>query len=62
MFERKVFWEAHRVMLEREYYHVENLTNLDLLPKPFGFKLSLFPIKWVNTTGAPVRAIAILDE
>jgi kynurenine formamidase len=62
MFERKVFWEAHRVMLEREYYHVENLTNLDLLPKPFGFKLSLFPIKWVNTTGSPVRAIAILDD
>ena len=26
-----------------------------------GFKLSLFPIKWVNTTAAPVRAVAILE-
>jgi kynurenine formamidase len=62
MFERKQFWEAHRVMLEREWYHLENLTNLDAIPQPFGFKLALFPIKWVNTTGAPVRAVAIIEE
>jgi kynurenine formamidase len=61
MFERKQFWEAHRVMLEREYYHLENMSNFDELP-PFGFKLSLFPIKWVNTTAAPVRAVAIVEE
>jgi kynurenine formamidase len=62
MFERKQFWEAHRVMLEREYYHLENLTNLDKIPKPFGFKLSLFPVKWANTTGSPVRAVAIIED
>ncbi len=62
MFERKQFWEAHRVMLERDYYHLENLTNLDQIPNPFGFKLSLFPIKWVNTTGAPVRAVAMVED
>ena len=61
MFERKEFWEAHRVMIEREYYHLENMTNLEQLP-PYGFKLSLFPIKWVNTTAAPVRAVAILED
>ena len=61
MFERKQFWEAHRVMLDREYYHLENMTNLDQLPG-HGFKLSLFPVKWVNTTAAPVRAVAILGE
>src|SRR4051794_2072417 len=60
MFERKQFWEAHRVMLTREYYHLENMTNLEQLP-PHGFKLSVFPIKWVNTTAAPVRAVAIID-
>jgi len=27
-----------------------------------GFKLSLFPVKWVNTTAAPVRAVAILGD
>jgi kynurenine formamidase len=62
MFERKQFWEAHRVMLERDYYHLENLTNLDRIPQPYGFKLSLFPVKWVNTTGAPVRAVAIVED
>ena len=60
MFERKKFWEAHRVMAHREYYHLENMTNFDLLP-PHGFKLSVFPVKWVNTTAAPVRAVAIMD-
>jgi len=61
MFEREQFWEAHRVMWEEDYWHLENLTNLDQLP-PYGFKLSVLPIKWVGTTGAPVRAVAILDD
>jgi kynurenine formamidase len=61
MFERKQFWEAHRVMMTREYYHLENMSNLDQLPGS-GFKLSVFPVKWVNTTAAPVRAVAIFDE
>jgi kynurenine formamidase len=61
MFERRQFWEAHKVMLTREYYHLENMTNLDKLP-PFGFTLSVFPVKWNNTTGAPVRAVAILED
>ena len=30
----KQFWEAHRVMLEREYYHLENLGHLDEIPAP----------------------------
>ena len=60
MFERKQFWEAHRVMCEREYYHLENMTNLDKLPG-HGFKVSVFPIKWHNTTAAPVRAVAIIE-
>ena len=25
-------------------------------------KLSVFPIKWVNTTAAPVRAVAIIED
>jgi kynurenine formamidase len=62
MFERKQFWEAHLVMREREYYHLENLAHLDQIPRPHGFKLSVFPVKWVDTTAAPVRAVAIVDE
>jgi kynurenine formamidase len=62
MFERKQFWEAHLVMREREYYHIENLTNLDRLPRPSGFKVAAFPVKWTNTTAAPVRAVAMVAE
>lgn len=62
MFARKQFWEAHLVMREREYYHLENLTNLDKIGRPFGFTLAVFPIKWVNTTAAPVRAVAIVES
>jgi kynurenine formamidase len=52
-------------MLEREYYHIENMMNLDKLlelGKPHGFIVSVFPVKWVNTTAAPIRAVAILEE
>jgi kynurenine formamidase len=61
MFERKQFWEAHRVMLDEDYWHLENLMNLEQLP-PHGFKLSVFPIKWIGTTAAPVRAVAIVED
>jgi len=61
MFQREKFWEAHRVMIEKEYYHVENLANLDKIPKPHGFKIALFPVKWKNATAAPVRAVAIVE-
>lgn len=61
MFERRKFWEAHRVMIEKEYYHIENLTNLDQIPRLHSFKVAVFPVKWKNTTAAPVRAVAIID-
>jgi kynurenine formamidase len=61
MFEQKHFWEAHLVMNDEEYWHLENLQNLDRLP-PHGFKLSVFPIKWNRTTAAPVRAVAIVED
>lgn len=60
MFETKKFWLAHKVMMTDPYWHIENLTNLGDLP-PHGFQLSVFPVKWVGTTGAPVRAVGILD-
>jgi kynurenine formamidase len=61
MFEHKRFWEAHRVMIDTDYWHVENIANLDQLPT-HGFKLSVLPIAWQGTTAAPCRAMAILDE
>src|SRR6185436_10304036 len=63
MFERRKFWEAHRVMREREYYHLENLCNLHEIPAPYhSFIVSVLPVKWRGASAAPVRAVAIVDE
>lgn len=62
MFETKEFWPSHQVMMHREYYHLENMANLDAIPKPTGFKVSVLPIKWKGTTAAPVRAVAFVEE
>jgi kynurenine formamidase len=61
MFERRKFWEAHRVMREREFYHLENLCNLDQIPPPYhSFIVSVLPVKWRGASAAPVRAVAVI--
>jgi kynurenine formamidase len=63
MFERKKFWEAHMVMLEREYYHLENMGNLHEIPPPYhSFTVSVLPVNWRGASAAPVRAIAIIED
>jgi kynurenine formamidase len=62
MFERRKFWEAHLVMREHEYYHLENLTNLEKIGRSSAFTLAVFPVLWSGTTAAPVRAVAIVDD
>jgi kynurenine formamidase len=62
MFEKQLFWEAHRVMWDEEYWHLENLMNLEQIGRPHGFQLCVLPVKWVGTTAAPVRAVAVIDE
>ena len=55
-----VFWEAHFVGLDKEYCHLERLTNLEQLP-PFGFKVCCFPLKVKGGSAGPCRAVAILE-
>jgi kynurenine formamidase len=55
------FIESHLFGRKREYFHAENLANLDKLP-PFGFKVCLFPIKIENASGGWIRATAILED
>jgi len=57
---RKLIWEGHYAGIEREYYQMEKLTNLDQLP-PYGFKVSCFPIKILKASAAWVRPIAIIE-
>ncbi|MCJ7932921.1 MAG: cyclase family protein [Chryseobacterium sp.] len=54
------FWEGHRVGIEKEYLHIEQLTNLSALP-PSGFKICVFPLKIVGGSAAPARVVAMMD-
>jgi len=59
---KEKLWAAHFAGREKEYCHIENLTNLDKIPKPFGFKVAVFPVKIENAGGSWVRAVAILES
>ena len=59
---RAQLWESHRVGVEREYLHMENLYGLDILPRPHGFTVAVFPIKIEKASAAWIRAVAIFDE
>lgn len=56
------FWEAHYLGIEKEYVHIERLANLDKIPRPFGFKVIVFPIKIEGASGGWVRAVAIIND
>lgn len=57
----ELFWQAHLVGQEREYCHMEQLTNLAALPA-FGFKVAVFPLKIKGASASPARVVAIFDE
>lgn len=52
---------AHQLVKEFEYYHIENMTNLDKLPSGKRFNFAAFPLKLVGASASPVRAVAILE-
>ena len=56
------FWEAHYLGKNREYCHLERLANLDKIPKSYGFKVVVFPIKIEGASAGWVRAVAIVEE
>jgi len=49
---------AHIVCREREIMNIENLANIDLIPKHEFWFVGL-PLKLRNATGSPIRAVAI---
>jgi len=59
--DRKLIWEGHYAGIEREYYQMEKLANLDQLP-PYGFKVCCFPIKILKASAAWIRPVAIIPE
>lgn len=58
---KNIFWEGHLVGRDKEYCHMEQLTNLDALPYT-GFKVAVFPLKIKGASAAPARVVAILDR
>jgi len=59
--DQELFWQAHLVGIEKEYLHMEQLTNLAALP-PHGFKLAVFPLKIKGASAAPARVVAIIED
>ncbi len=57
----ELFWEAHLVGVDREYCHMEQLTNLDALPY-IGFKIAAFPLKIKGASAGPARVVALMEE
>jgi len=56
-----LIWEGHFAGIEKEYYHLEKLTNLDQLPA-FGFKAICFPIKIKAASAGWSRPVAIVED
>lgn len=60
--DKDALWPGHFAGRQREYCHIEKLANLDAIPKPYGFKVSIFPIKIRNASAAWIRPVAIVEE
>ena len=56
---KEKLWASHFAGREKEYCHLENLTHLDRIPEPVGFKVAVFPIKIEKAGGGWVRAVAL---
>ncbi|WP_085522738.1 cyclase family protein [Tuberibacillus sp. Marseille-P3662] len=54
--------EVHLEVLGKNIYIVENLVNLEKLPKQERFQFNATPLKMKNATASPVRAIAFVEE
>lgn len=54
-------WPAHFSGREKEFCIIENLVNLDQIPKPYGFKITAFPIKIEGASAGWARVVAIIE-
>ncbi len=57
----RVVWEAHFAGIQQEYCQIEKMTNLDKIPKPFGFQVACFPVKVEGASGGWCRPVAIIE-
>jgi len=50
-------FSVHHILLKRDILILENLCNLEKIPRS-NFKLTVLPLKLKDATGSPVRAVA----
>jgi len=60
--DRAAWFPVHYVGREKEYIMIEKLAHLDQLPRPFGFKVSAFPVKIERGSGGWCRVVAIFED
>ncbi len=60
--DKGALWPGHFAGRECEYCHIEKLVNLDKIPKPYGFKVAVFPVKIARASGGWARPVAIIEE
>ena len=53
---------THMLLRKLEFYHMENLANLDALPVNSPFTLICIALPFVGATASPLRPIAILKD
>jgi kynurenine formamidase len=53
---------THMLLRELEFYHMENLANLDALPANSPFTLACVALPFVGATASPLRPLAILKD
>jgi kynurenine formamidase len=53
---------THMLLRELEFYHMENLANLEALPVNTPFTLICAPLPFVGATASPLRPIAVLKD
>lgn len=51
----------HKIILSSGMVIVENLTNLERIPNKL-FTFYAMPLKFENSDGAPIRAVAVIDD
>ncbi|MBD3254712.1 MAG: cyclase family protein [Candidatus Lokiarchaeota archaeon] len=56
-----IIWEGHFAGIERGYYQMEKLTNLDKVPA-VGATIYCFPVKIARASAGWVRAVATIPE
>lgn len=56
-----IIWEGHFAGIDKGYFQIEKLANLDKVP-PTGFTFFCFPVKIKGASAAWIRAVAMIQD